>query len=123
MPVLPLVKDGLIHGMAHITGGGLTDNVPRVLPEGTAARIDRSTWDVPALFKWLVRKGDVPDVDAWRTFNMGIGMVLVVPAQQVNPVLERLAEAGESEGGVIGEIVGSGDRDVRVRRTRAPSRT
>jgi phosphoribosylformylglycinamidine cyclo-ligase len=104
-PVLPLVHEGLIHGMAHITGGGLTDNVPRVLPEGTAARIDRGAWDVPALFSWLVSKGDVPDADAWRTFNMGIGLVLVVPAQQVNLVLERLAEAGESEGRVIGEIV------------------
>ncbi len=109
-PVLPLVHDGLINAMAHITGGGLTDNVPRVLPEGTSARIDRSAWDVPALFTWLVREGDVPDADAWRTFNMGIGMVLVVPAQEVNRVLERLAEAGESEGCVIGEIVsGSGD--------------
>ncbi len=111
-PVLPLVDDGLINGMAHITGGGLTDNVPRVLPEGTAARIDRASWDLPALFAWLVRKGDVPDADAWRTFNMGIGMVLVVPAQQVNRVLERLAEAGESEGCVIGEIV-AGNRDVQ----------
>jgi phosphoribosylformylglycinamidine cyclo-ligase len=111
-PVMPLVHDGLISAMAHITGGGLTDNVPRVLPEGTSARIDRSAWDVPALFTWLVREGDVPDADAWRTFNMGIGMVLVVPAQQVNRVLERLSEAGESEGCVIGEIV-SGSQDVQ----------
>ena len=111
-PVLPLVQDGLVHGMAHITGGGLTDNVPRVLPEGTAARIDRSSWKVPALFTWLVKKGDVPDVDAWRTFNMGIGLVLVVEARQVNHVLERLAEHGESEARVIGEIV-PGDRDVK----------
>lgn len=111
-PLLPLVDAGLVNGMAHITGGGLTDNVPRVLPEGTSARIDRSSWDVPALFTWLVRKGDVPDVDAWRTFNMGIGMVLAVPAQQVHHVLERLAEAGESEGRVIGEVV-AGQREVQ----------
>ena len=109
--VLPIVRDGLIHVMAHITGGGLTDNVPRVLPDGTAARIDRASWRVPALFTWLVNKGDVPDVDAWRTFNMGIGMVLVVAADQVNHVLERLAEFGEAEGRVIGEIV-SGERNV-----------
>ena len=113
-PVLPLVRDGLVNGMAHITGGGLTDNVPRVLPEGTAARIDRSSWDVPALFTWLVSKGDVPDEDAWRTFNMGIGLVLVVPARQVSHVLERLAEAGESEGRVIGEIVPGDKRVVYV---------
>ncbi len=111
-PVLPLVQAGHIHGMAHITGGGLTDNVPRVLPPGTAARIDRSSWHVPALFTWLVRRGDVPDADAWRTFNMGIGLVLVVAPGEVNTVLERLAEAGESGGRVIGEIV-SGDRDVQ----------
>ncbi len=111
-PVLPLVDEGLVHGIAHITGGGLTDNVPRVLPEGTAARIDRGSWDVPALFTWLVTKGEVPDADAWRTFNMGIGMVLVVAASEVNHVLERLAESGESGGRVIGEIV-AGDRDVQ----------
>ena len=111
-PVFPLVQADLVHGMAHITGGGLTDNVPRVLPEGTAARIDRSTWDVPALFSWLVDKGDVPDEDAWRTFNMGIGLVLVVDSRQVNHVLERLAEHGESEARVIGEIV-QGNRDVQ----------
>ncbi len=111
-PVLPLVNEGFIHGIAHITGGGLTDNVPRVLPEGTAARIDRGSWDVPALFTWLVTKGEVPDADAWRTFNMGIGMVLVVAASEVNRVLERLADAGESGGRVIGEIV-AGNKDVQ----------
>ncbi len=110
--VLPLVQDGLVHGMAHITGGGLTDNVPRVLPAGTGARIDRSSWEVPALFTWLIDKGDVPDADAWRTFNMGIGMVLTVAANQVNHVLERLAETGESGGRVIGEIV-AGDGQVQ----------
>jgi phosphoribosylformylglycinamidine cyclo-ligase len=83
-----------------------------VLPEGTSARIDRSSWDVPALFTWLVDRGDVPDADAWRTFNMGIGMVLVVAANEVNHVLERLAETGESEGRVIGEII-NGNRDVQ----------
>jgi len=109
--VLPLVNGGLLHGMAHITGGGITDNVPRVLPAGTAARVDRSAWDVPSLFTWLIRKGDVPVDDAWRTFNMGIGMVLMVAADQVNHVLERLAEAGESEGRVIGEVV-AGEQQV-----------
>ena len=111
-PVAALLDHPGLHAMAHVTGGGLTDNVPRVLPEGTSARIDRSSWDVPALFTWLVRRGDVPDADAWRTFNMGVGMVLAVPANQVNHVLERLSEAGESEGAVIGEIV-AGDRTVQ----------
>ena len=101
-------------------GGGIGEALLRphrsylgpVLPPGTAARLDRSSWDVPALFRWLVRKGDVPEADAWRTFNMGIGLVLVVAAGEVNHVLERLAEAGESEGRVIGEIV-EGQQDVQ----------
>lgn len=109
--VLPLVDAGLVHGMAHITGGGITHNVPRVLPAGTAARVDRSSWAVPAVFTWLIRKGDVPLDDAWRTFNMGIGLVLAVAAGEVNHVLERLAEGGESEGRVIGEVV-AGEQQV-----------
>ena len=72
---------GAIKGMAHITGGGITDNLPRVLPEGTAAEIDRRAWTVPPLFDWLVSAGDVPLEDAYRTFNMGMGLLVVVGAR------------------------------------------
>jgi phosphoribosylformylglycinamidine cyclo-ligase len=62
--------------MAHITGGGITENLPRILPEGAAARIDRATWRVPRIFEWLQRTGKVPEEDMMRTFNMGIGLIV-----------------------------------------------
>jgi phosphoribosylformylglycinamidine cyclo-ligase len=103
-PVLPLVARGAIKGMAHITGGGITDNLPRVLPQGMAARIDRGSWEVPPIFQWLQRAGDVPVDDMLRTFNMGIGLILVCPPALVDPVLEDLLARGEAPV-VIGDIL------------------
>ncbi len=108
--VYPLVAKGAIKGLAHITGGGLTDNLPRVLPEGTAARIDRDTWEVPPLFQWLQRSGDVPDDDMLRTFNMGIGLVMVCTPALVDPVLDDLRSRHESPV-ILGDII-SGPRSV-----------
>ena len=108
--VYPLVAKGAIKGMAHITGGGITDNLPRILPSGTAARVDRTAWTVPAIFQWLQRGGDVPTDDMYRTFNMGIGLVLVCPAALSDTVLEEL-RARQEEPVVIGEIV-RGQQDV-----------
>jgi phosphoribosylformylglycinamidine cyclo-ligase len=108
--VYPLVAKGAIKGMAHITGGGITDNLPRVLPPGTAARVDRASWEVPPLFQWLQRSGDVPYGDMMRTFNMGIGLILVCAPAVVEAVLEDLRSRHESPV-VIGEIV-QGDRAV-----------
>jgi phosphoribosylformylglycinamidine cyclo-ligase len=70
-----------VHALAHITGGGLIDNVPRVLPEGLAAEIDRSAWQVPSLFTALQVVGGVNPEEMWRTFNMGIGMIAIVSAE------------------------------------------
>ena len=85
-PVLAWRRDGVaLSALAHITGGGLLDNLPRVLPEGLAARIDRSAWTVPEPFATLVRWGDLPDDEAFRVFNMGIGMVAVLPAGSPPP--------------------------------------
>src|SRR5262249_60979308 len=75
--IRPLLDGGRIKGMAHITGGGITDNLPRVLPHGTAAMVDASTWNVPPLFRWLQQSGDVLVDDMMRTFNMGIGLIIV----------------------------------------------
>ena len=108
--VYPLVMRGAIKGMAHITGGGMTDNLPRILPTGTAARIQRESWERPAVFQWLQRSGDVPEPDMWRTFNMGIGLVLVCPPALAETVLEDLRTRHESPI-VIGEIV-RGKQDV-----------
>jgi phosphoribosylformylglycinamidine cyclo-ligase len=110
--VLPIVDARLVKGLAHITGGGITDNVPRILPEGLDARVDRSTWQVPRVFSWLAERGDVPEADAWRTFNMGIGIVLVVAPEQVDVVLGRLRASGEPGAVVMGEVV-PGSRTVQ----------
>ena len=109
--VYPLIGRGAIKGMAHITGGGLTDNLPRILPAGTAAQIDRSRWTVPPLFQWLQRSGDVPDDDMLRTFNMGIGLTIVCTPALADTIVEDLRTRHE-EAIVIGEIV-RGDRNVQ----------
>ncbi len=93
-----------LHGIAHITGGGIPGNLPRVLPAGLAARIDRSSWRVPALFRLIQQTGAIDDEEMFRTFNMGLGIVLAVAADEAGAVLEALPEAW-----VCGEVVpGSG---------------
>jgi phosphoribosylformylglycinamidine cyclo-ligase len=103
--IRPLLAAGIIKGMAHITGGGITDNLPRILPEGTGAVIDRSSWRVPRLFEWLQRTGNVPDDDMMRTFNMGIGLIIVTTAHQSEALIEELAARGGHDARVIGEVV------------------
>jgi phosphoribosylformylglycinamidine cyclo-ligase len=106
LPVIkPLLGQGLIKGMAHITGGGITDNLPRVLPPGTAARVNRTAWRVPAIFRWLGESGRVPEYDLRRALNMGIGMILVVGKNDVDAVRKALLNAGEANSIVIGDIV------------------
>jgi phosphoribosylformylglycinamidine cyclo-ligase len=109
--IKPLLGRGQIKGMAHITGGGITDNLPRVLPPGTAARVDRTTWRVPALFRWLGESGRVPEYDLRRALNMGIGLILVVDKRDVDGVRADLLRAGEANSVVIGDIV-SGEPQV-----------
>jgi phosphoribosylformylglycinamidine cyclo-ligase len=105
LPVIgPLLGERLIKGMAHITGGGITDNLPRVLPAGTSAFVDRRAWSVPALFRWLQRAGGVPDDDMLRTFNMGIGLIVVCAAAAERRLLDLLAVHGEHNAVRIGEI-------------------
>ena len=77
-------------GAAHITGGGITDNLPRVLLAGTAARVNRTSWRVPAIFRWIGEAGRVPEYDLRRALNMGIGMILVVAAKDADPVRKAL---------------------------------
>lgn len=84
-----------IKGLAHITGGGLLDNVPRILPEGLCAQLQQSAWTMPALFQWLQAQGKVPQEEMYRVFNCGIGMVVVVPADQAQAVQTTLSEQGE----------------------------
>ena len=105
LPVIrPLLETGLIKGMAHITGGGITDNLPRILPPGTAAVVTLGSWDVPAIFAWLQGSGRVPFDDMWRTFNMGIGLVIVCAERDAETLQGQLNAAGETQSRVIGRI-------------------
>ena len=94
-PVLNLIRDFPIKGIVHITGGGFDGNVPRVLPKGVRARIDLGSWPRPSVFGWLQRVGEITDSEMLRVFNCGIGMVLVVPPEATDDVLERLQGLGE----------------------------
>jgi len=115
LPVIkPLLASGLIKGMAHITGGGITDNLPRIFPRGTAAVIDRSAWQVPAIFEWLQQTGNVPDQDMLRTFNMGIGLIVACEESDADRLLTALAAAGEPGATPIGRVV-SGSNGVAYR--------
>lgn len=93
--ISPLLDRGWIKGMAHITGGGLTENLPRTMPEGRVPRVDRASWDVPPLFAWLQRAGEIADDEMFRAFNMGVGLVLVVGASDAGAVLGALRATGE----------------------------
>jgi len=97
--IKPLLASGRIKGMAHITGGGITDNLPRVLPGGTAALVRTSAWTVPRLFTWLQENGRVPASDMMRTFNMGVGLVVVTAPEHAEQVAASLGAP------MIGEIV------------------
>ncbi|MDD4335733.1 MAG: phosphoribosylformylglycinamidine cyclo-ligase [Desulfotomaculaceae bacterium] len=108
--VLPLLEKFKIKGMAHITGGGLTDNVVRVLPDGTGIAIKLGTWDVPPVFDLIKEKGKVEEQEMLRTFNMGIGLVAVVDAGQAEEVLADLSARGEISC-LIGEVI-EGSKEV-----------
>jgi phosphoribosylformylglycinamidine cyclo-ligase len=95
-PLLPLVRSGRIRAMAHITGGGLLENIPRVLPVGCRARIDADIWPQPRLMAFLQAQGNIEPEEMARTFNCGVGMALVVPETDVKDVSEALATSGEN---------------------------
>ncbi|HEX5726271.1 MAG TPA: phosphoribosylformylglycinamidine cyclo-ligase [Longimicrobiaceae bacterium] len=108
--LLPLVRDGKVRALAHITGGGLVDNLPRVLPDDVDARIRRGSWEVPSLFRVLQRAGGVEEGEMFRAFNLGVGMVAVTAPGDADAVVRALRAAGE-QAWVAGEIV-PGTRQV-----------
>jgi phosphoribosylformylglycinamidine cyclo-ligase len=113
-PILALLADDVaVHGMAHITGGGLSENIIRVVPEGLGLRIDPGSWVRPAVFDWLQRTGAIADAEMWRTFNCGIGYVLILPADAVALVQARL-KVEQWSSWAIGEVVEAGPGE-RVR--------
>ncbi|MDN8581034.1 phosphoribosylformylglycinamidine cyclo-ligase [Eikenella corrodens] len=108
-PILAALEKFEIKGMAHITGGGLTENIPRVLPENCVAQIDAQSWSLPKLFQWLQQAGNVERQEMYRTFNCGIGMAVIVPAEQAEAAQAFLTEQGETvyRLGTIRERAGS----------------
>ena len=95
-PVLPLMKAGLVKGAAHITGGGLIENPPRCIAEGLQAKFDWIAWPMPQVFQWLAETGGVSDREMRRTFNCGVGFILIVAPENAEPVLAALLNAGET---------------------------
>ncbi len=114
-PLLSLIRESgvPVHALSHITGGGLTENLPRVLPEGLAARVDVSAWQRPAVFEWLREQGNVAEEEMYRVLNCGIGMVIVVPAEKADQARAHLQAQGEAVYR-IGEIVAGEDGGERV---------
>ena len=113
--ILQLLAQQPVHGMAHITGGGLIENIIRVVPDGLGLTIDSSTWKLPAVFEWLQREGHVPQVEMWRTFNCGIGYAVIVARAAAESTIAALAKLGLAAR-TIGEIVPArGDERVHIR--------
>ena len=111
--LLQLQKELPVHAMAHITGGGLPENLPRVIPEGCRAVIDSNSWEIPAIFRFLQDQGNIEPFELYRTFNCGIGMVISVPAEHKDQALERLTEMGE-DAVVIGHIEETNEQGEQV---------
>lgn len=108
---LVAIRAGGVHALAHITGGGLIENIPRVLPKTLAARIDLGSWDMPPVFRWLKEAGNMHDAELWRTFNCGIGMVMAVDKKRADNIAALLKKSGERVF-VIGEIVARKNKAV-----------
>ncbi|XP_067127613.1 trifunctional purine biosynthetic protein adenosine-3 [Centruroides vittatus] len=112
--VLPLLKDGYVKGAAHITGGGLTENIPRILPLNCEVELDALMWDLPPVFSWISKTGNVSCTEMLRTFNCGLGMILIAAKEYQNIILNTLTESGE-KAAVVGKVKYSNDGQKRVK--------
>ncbi|UTW13566.1 phosphoribosylformylglycinamidine cyclo-ligase [Marinobacterium rhizophilum] len=111
--VLQLIKDSQVNALSHITGGGLLENIPRVLPKSSKAVINTASWELPPVFQWLQSNGNVDAREMYRTFNCGVGMVIAVPAAETDKALALLGAAGE-QAWVIGQIEAAQDGEEQV---------
>lgn len=109
-PILKLIEEVKVKGISHITGGGFYENLPRMLRDGVSLKIDKNSYEVPALFKLIQSRGNIPERDMYNTFNMGIGMAVIVPENEVEKAINLLKEAGE-EAYLIGEVI-EGNKEV-----------
>lgn len=110
VPVLQAIRAGGVHAAAHITGGGLTENLPRVLPKGLGAEVDLNSWSLPAVFDWLAEAGGISEAEMLKTFNSGIGMVLVVDPARAEAIEALLRAAGETVSRLGTVVPGAGVR-------------
>jgi len=106
--ILKLIAEFEIKGLCHITGGGITENLPRVLPPGTAAQIEQNSWSRPAIFDWIQQQGDVAEDEMLRVFNCGVGMTIIVPAEQLDAVI-KACQVEDMNATQIGYIISSDD--------------
>ncbi|MBR9884745.1 MAG: phosphoribosylformylglycinamidine cyclo-ligase, partial [Oceanospirillales bacterium] len=102
-PLLKLIRESQVNALSHITGGGLLENIPRVLPKQAKAVIDTTSWEIPPVFKWLQEQGNVDQREMYRTLNCGVGMVICVPTEKADKALALLANEGETAW-IIGSI-------------------
>ena len=111
-PILKLIEQVKVKGISHITGGGFYENMPRMLRDGVALKINKNSYEIPPIFKLIAERGNIPERDMYNTFNMGIGMAVIVPESEVEKSLEILKEAGE-EAYLIGEVI-AGNKEIIV---------
>jgi phosphoribosylformylglycinamidine cyclo-ligase len=112
-PILNVLKNYKINGMVHNTGGGFYDNIPRVLPNGCRAILDKNSFPVPPVFSYLAAKGGVPEAEMYRTFNMGIGFMAIVEEKDVNDIMLQFSALGETPY-LIGEVQTEAEQKTRV---------
>jgi phosphoribosylformylglycinamidine cyclo-ligase len=110
--VRPLLGGGGVKGLAHVTGGGITENLPRILPEGCGAEIDLQAWETPPIFRFIQERGSIDRDEMFRTFNMGIGLIVACAARDVDPLIDSLRRGGEPNAVRIGAVV-AGRRSVK----------
>ena len=111
--ILSLIENHSVHAISHITGGGLLENIPRVLPQHLAAKLDTNSWQMPEIFQWLQKQGNIESNEMYRVLNCGVGMVVVVPQEESKTVIAKLNELGESAW-LIGEVIESSDEQVII---------
>ena len=111
--VLSLLKQHTVHAISHITGGGLLENIPRVLPDNLAAELDNNSWKIPDIFQFLQNAGNIDIMEMYRVFNCGIGMVLIVPAEDSANVIQHMQAQGE-KAWLVGEIVENNGKQVII---------
>jgi len=112
-PVLALLKEVKVKGISHITGGGFYENLPRILRDGVSLKIKKDSYEIPEIFKLIQKRGNIPERDMYNTFNMGIGMALIVAPEDVGRTLEILKQNGE-EACLIGEVI-EGNKEIYIK--------